>query len=165
VKFSIKNYFTFLIKYIKHKLLWIILLAFILSGSIIIKLINPQIIGFIIDSAVNGQDVQVLFKAALLFIATSLFNQLLIICATSIGQNIAWYATNTLRLDLIEHCLRLDMSFYKAHTKGEIIEKIDGDSTELFNFFSNLIINMFNNIFLILGVIALLFYQSIVEKY
>ncbi len=49
------------------------------------------------------------------------------------------------------------MAFHKAHTPGELIERIDGDVDTLSNFFSQLTVHLLANILLLLGVLALLF--------
>jgi ABC-type multidrug transport system fused ATPase/permease subunit len=77
-----------------------------------------------------------------------------------LGQNVAWTATNALRLDLTLHCLRLDMPFHKAHAPGELIERIDGDVSELATFFSQLVIRLLGNGLLVLGVLLLLFRED-----
>ena len=52
------------------------------------------------------------------------------------------------------HCLRLDMSFHKAHAPGELIERLDGDVTALGNFFSQMVIRLFGNALLAMGVLT-----------
>ncbi len=37
---------------------------------------------------------------------------------------IGWTATNELRADLTAHCLRLDQSFHKERSPGEMVERI-----------------------------------------
>jgi ATP-binding cassette, subfamily B, bacterial len=47
---------------------------------------------------------------------------------------------------MAEHCLHLDMSYHNNMSPGELIERIDGDVTELSNFFSQLVIRVLGNI-------------------
>ena len=68
----------------------------------------------------------------------------------------AWRATNALRQDLTLHCLKLDLSYHKAHTAGELISRIDGDVNTLSNFFSQLIIQMVGNTILLTSILVLL---------
>ncbi len=65
---------------------------------------------------------------------------------TYLGENVAWTATNALRAELAWHCLNLDMSFHNDHTPGEMIERIDGDVTELANFFSQFVVTLIGNV-------------------
>jgi ATP-binding cassette subfamily B protein len=52
------------------------------------------------------------------------------------------------------------MSFHKTHQPGELIERLDSDVTALFNFFSKLFLNVFNNFILLIGIIILLFKED-----
>ena len=68
-----------------------------------------------------------------------------------------WRATNQLRLDLTRHMLGLDLTFHKAHTPGEMIERVDGDVTVLANFFSQFVIQVASNALLMAGTLVVLF--------
>ena len=76
------------------------------------------------------------------------------------AEHVGWTATNKLRSDLAEHLLHLDMSFHKAHSPGELVERIDGDVTALSKFFSQFTIHIVGNLALVLGVIVLLFREN-----
>src|SRR6266542_6072935 len=52
------------------------------------------------------------------------------------------------------HCLRLDLTFHKARTSGELIERIDGDVTALAAFFSRFVVNVLGNLVLLVGVLV-----------
>src|SRR5262249_24896871 len=73
---------------------------------------------------------------------------------------VGWTATNRLRVDLALHCLRLDLAFHKAHSAGELIERVDGDVNELANFFSRIILTLVGNGLLVAGVVILLWHES-----
>ena len=90
----------------------------------------------------------------------ALVQQLLTVAATYMSENVGWTATNALRADLLAHCLGLDMAFHKAHTPGELIERMDGDVTALANFFSQFVILVLGNVLLLIGVLALLFRED-----
>jgi ABC-type multidrug transport system fused ATPase/permease subunit len=64
--------------------------------------------------------------------------------------------TNALRTDLVTHCLRLDMSYHKTHTPGELIERVDGDVSEMAGFLSQLVIQLAGSALLVVGVLILL---------
>src|SRR5260370_30797802 len=52
------------------------------------------------------------------------------------------------------------MAFHKAHTSGELIERIDGDVNALSNFFSQFVVHLLSNVLLIIGVLVLLFRED-----
>jgi ABC-type multidrug transport system fused ATPase/permease subunit len=54
------------------------------------------------------------------------------------------------------------MTYFKEHQAGEIVERIDGDVTALFNFFSKLLVNLVNNVLLMAGIIILLIFENFI---
>jgi ATP-binding cassette subfamily B protein len=141
----------------KHR---IIVLACLLFGSIGLQLFNPQILRYFIDTARQGGTAQTLTLAAVLFIGIAIIQQILNVVANYASEKLAWLATNALREDLALHCLRLDMRFHNRTTPGELIERIDGDIASLANFFSQFIIRIVGNCFLLVGVLAVLYWTD-----
>ena len=132
-------------------------LAALLAGSTALQLANPQVLRTFIDAATGTGGATVpLHWVAALYIALAVVQQGLAVLATYFSERVGWAATNALREDLMLHCLRLDLSFHKARTPGELIERIDGDVTALANFFSQLTIQVAGNAVLVVGVVAML---------
>jgi ATP-binding cassette subfamily B protein len=146
--------------YLKPQWQRVLLLAVLLLGQIGLQLINPQIIRNFIDMVGAGSPLGELTAAALSFIGVAVAGQVLALGAVYLGENVAWTATNALRFDLALHCLKLDMSFHKAHTPGELIERIDGDVSALANFFSQMAIRLFASALLTVGILVLLFREN-----
>jgi ATP-binding cassette subfamily B protein len=136
------------------------LLAGLVFLTIGLQLVNPQIIRYFLDTLQTGGQLNQLLGAAALFMLITLTQQAVLLVATYVGEVVGWTATNALRVDLARHCLRLDMSFHKAHTPGELIERVDGDVNELANFFSRMILTLVGNGLLLVGVIVLLWRES-----
>ncbi|MHA2075826.1 MAG: ABC transporter transmembrane domain-containing protein [Candidatus Hodarchaeales archaeon] len=165
MKIPFLKYYRIQKKYLLPYRKWIFLLAFFLVSSIGLQLINPQIIRYYIDSfqitdlSVESLN-QRLIEAAILFIGIALFQQTLAVISVYISQNLAWNSTNKLREDFAEHCIKLDMAFHNEHSPGEFIERIDGDVTNLSNFFSQFAIMMLSNMVLIVGILVVLFIED-----
>lgn len=160
MKIGLRQYWNLLVDYLKPQKGRVIKFAIALLASIGLQLVNPQILRYFIDTAVAGGSGRNLLLAALLFIAVAVITQLITITATYYGENVAWRATNALRSDLVEHCLRLDLSFHKYTTPGELLERVDGDVHTLSQFFSNFSIYILGNLLLMLGVIVVLFAED-----
>ena len=156
----LKQYRNLLFTYLKPQWYRVLLLAVLILGHIGLQLVNPQIVRSFIDTVRAGGALQELTADALLFLGVAVASQVLALAVTYLGQNVAWTATNALRLDLAMHCLRLDMTFHKAHTPGELIERVDGDVTELAGFFSQLMVRLVGNGLLVLGVLLLVFRED-----
>ncbi|MHB0858334.1 MAG: ABC transporter ATP-binding protein [Anaerolineae bacterium] len=136
------------------------LLTVVLFGSIGLQLLNPQIVRGFIDAAQAQAAPEKLILAAFSFLGVGLTVQTLNVVATYVGTDLGFGATNALRADLAEHCLRLDMAFHNDHTPGEFIERIDGDVTALSNFFSQFAVRLLGSALLMAGVLAMLYRED-----
>jgi ATP-binding cassette subfamily B protein/ATP-binding cassette subfamily C protein len=155
-RLPLKRYWDLLAKYLEPLRFKVVLLAVLIFASIGLRLINPQIIRYFIDTAIATSDDQTLLTAALIFLGVALLLQGIGVAATYVGEDIGWRATNNLRADLALHCVRLDMSFHNEHTPGEMIERIDGDIADIAIFFAQFVIRILGNLLLIIGVFLVL---------
>lgn len=156
-KTSARNpYWALLARYLRPQRGPVLLLSLLVVVGIALQLANPQLVRRFLDGVESGQDLSELVKTALLFTAVALLAQVFKVAATYVGERVAWAATNELRADLALHCLKLDMTFHKAHKAGELIERVDGDVNQLTTFFSQLLIQLVSNFLLIAGVLVLL---------
>ena len=136
----------------------LVVLLLLVLGSVALKLLNPFVVREFIDAALSGGgELRVLWTLAAVSMAAALGNQLFTVLATYVGEIVGWTATNRLRADLTRHVLGLDMSFHKAQTPGELVERIDGDVTLLANFFSQFTVQLLSNLLILIGGMVLLF--------
>ena len=143
-------------KYLRFQRGKVLLLAFLLLFATALQLSNPQILGYFINTAVNKGPLDALLKAAGLFIAFVLISQPASSLASYVGEDVGWKTTNQLRLDLAKHCLDLDMAFFKTHTSGEMVERVEGDVVTLLNFLSTLGVSITTDLLLLLGILVLI---------
>ncbi len=153
---SFKSYWNLLADHIRPQRGRFILLAVLLFGSIGLRILAPQIMRLFIDDALAGEALSTLMWTAVGFIGIALAQQVVHIGVTYLGENVAWTATNALRAELAEHALKLGMKFHNDHTPGELIERIDGDVTELATFFSQFALNLIANGLLLVGILITL---------
>ncbi len=135
------------------------LLALLLTNTAL-ELVNPQILRYFIDEAFSGSPIRELIFTAVLFTAVAVAHHFINTMVVYVGGQVAWTATNTLREELTRHCLYLDMPFHTKHTPGELIERIDGDSSALGRYFSNFAINILGNALMLLGILILLYRED-----
>ena len=160
VQIPVRQYFRLLEEYLKPQRSSVVLMAFCILASVGLQLVNPQIVRFFMDTAQQKGDQKKLLEAAVVFIAASFVQQALNVAATYWSTRVGWTATNALRANLAEHCLKLDLSFHKARTPGELIERVDGDVSTLAAFFSNLSVHFAGNLILLLGVLVVMFFED-----
>jgi ATP-binding cassette subfamily B protein len=152
---ALKQYQSLLLTYLKPQWPKVLLLALLLMSEIGFQLINPQILRYFIDTAQTGGPLNSLIIAALIFLGIVFAGQLFSGLATYFSEDVGWTATNRLREDIALHCLRLDMSFHKTRTPGEMIERINGDVATLSNFFSQFVILVLGNMLFLIGILIL----------
>ncbi len=156
----IRRYFALLMTYLRPQWLKTCLMVLCLLTGVGLQLLNPQIIGYFINTLTTHGPVSALLAAGGVYILAAVLNQGISVAGTYFSQYVAWTATNQLRSDLVRHCLSLDMGFHKTHTSGEMIERIDGDVDALSNFFSQFAVNLMSNLLLLLVMLALFFIIS-----
>lgn len=142
-----------------HKLR-VALLALFMFAGIGLGLVNPQLMRFFIDTAKDGGARRALLLAAAAFIGISVFRQLTDLVSSYLGQDIGWRVTNRMRGELALHCLNLDMWFHNARTPGEMVERVDGDTTTMANFFSQFAVQVIGNALFLVGVLALVWRED-----
>lgn len=160
MKLSLKSYWNLLSDHIRPQKGRFVLLATMLFGSIGLRIIAPQIMRNFIDSALAGEALSTLTWTAVAFISIALIQQGVAVGVTYLGENVSWTATNSLRAELAEHAIQLDMRFHNDHTPGELIERIDGDVTELATFFSQFALNLIANGLLLVGILIALYLED-----
>ena len=158
---SVQLYTRLLTRYLRPQLSQTLLLLLVLCANILLQLINPLIMRRFLDLALAGGSMDFLTRLAILFIGIAAVQQVTTVTSAVLAENVGWRATNALRRDLARHCLRLDLSFHQQHTPGEMIERIDGDINALTRFFSQLVVQIFGNGLLLIGVLIVLLREDI----
>jgi ATP-binding cassette subfamily B protein len=150
----IREYWRLLSRYLVAQRGAALSMAVLLLADIGLQIIGPQVIGYYIDAVQTGASVSVLVRAALVFIVASIVQQVMHVLSGYWSERVAWTATNALRLDLATHLLGLDPGFYEARTPGELIERVDGDVSQLASFFSSLVVQFGGSVLFLIGVLA-----------
>jgi ABC-type multidrug transport system fused ATPase/permease subunit len=161
MKNTLSRYWRLLADHIRPQRLRFALLTVLLISSIGLQVLNPQVMRSFIDSALSGATNRTLLFTALAFLIIAISRQVMSIMVAFVGENVAWNATNTLRAELGRHALSLDMGFHNEHTPGEMIERIDGDVSEMATFFSTLVVTVIGNVLLLIGILVVLFLEDV----
>ncbi len=151
---------TFLITYLRPFWKRVTLLFILLLIGIGLQLLAPQVIRQFLDTAEMGAETRLLVTMGLVYLIVVVVQKALNLLNTYLSADLGWASTNRLRGDLAAHTMRLDMGFHKMRTPGEIIERIDGDVGNLAEYFSQLIVHVFSNGLLLIGVLVLLFRED-----
>ncbi len=152
---------SFLVTYLRPLRARVLLLATLLFVGIGLQLLSPQVVRIFLDATQSGGPSQLLIITSIAFLVVGVAERVAALATSYVGLDVGWAATNSLRSDLVQHCLQLDMPFHKTHTPGELIERIDGDSTMLANFLSQLAIRIAGNAILVAGILVLLYREDV----
>ena len=155
-----RQYSSLLLNYLRQQKGIVAVAAALILTNIGLQLVNPQIVRYFIDEAVEGGPLNRLMVAAVLFVAVALLQQIIGVAATYTSGQVGWNATNSLRSDLARHALSLDMPFHNSRTPGEMIERIDGDAETLGQFFSTFAVQILGNMIMLVAILALLFRED-----
>lgn len=151
-----REYKDLLLRYLVPQRMHVLLLGGLLCAEITLQLIDPQFLRIFIDTITSAGPQPSLIGITALFIGIAIAQQLVTVGATYLSERVGWKATNALRADLALHLIRMDMSFHKVHTPGELIERVDGDVNELANFFARFVTKILGGTLLLLGILILL---------
>ncbi|MDP9315515.1 MAG: ABC transporter ATP-binding protein/permease [Chloroflexota bacterium] len=160
MKKSVDRYVALAATYMRPHWIGLIGLFVLLLLGVALQLVAPLILRTFID-AVTLQGVantQPLMFYAGAFIGVGIITQIVVVGETYLAEHVAWSATNRLRGDVALHCLRQDMSFHHAHTPGALIERIDGDTSVLANFFGRFVGMVIGHGLYLVGMLAVLWW-------
>jgi ABC-type multidrug transport system fused ATPase/permease subunit len=154
-----RNHRELVVQYLKP--LWgkVTFLLLFLGCTIVLQIVNPQLLASFINIVTTTGVTSTVVLIAASFVGVALLQQVFVILTTYVGERVGWSATNHLRQDLTRHLIQLDMSFYKEHTPGKLIERVDGDITAMANFFSQFVILVVGNMILLVAVLVVLTVQ------
>ncbi len=127
-----------------------------------LALLPPQIVRKAINTYILSESLQTaerlsgISKQSLLFLIASggifLFEYLSILVTTYIGGRVVY----DLRRQLYDHVLKLPMSFFDRHPSGQITTRITSDTQNVQEFFTSVITSIVNDVFLLAGVIIMM---------
>ncbi|GCE15410.1 ABC transporter ATP-binding protein [Tengunoibacter tsumagoiensis] len=160
MQLSLPEYRRLLATYLIPQWRRVLLFALLFGTELALKLIGPQILRVFLDDATLADRHTSLIPIAVLFLVVTLGQQSMGVWAAYTSERIGWRATNALRIDLTRHLLQLDLSFYKEHLPGELIERIDGDVAMLGNFFAQFVLQVLGNLLLLVGILVITWFQE-----
>jgi ATP-binding cassette subfamily B multidrug efflux pump len=125
----------------------------LLPPQIVRKAINTYILS---ESLQTAEKLSGISKQSFLFLIVSggifLFEYLSILVTTYIGGRVVY----DLRRQLYDHVLKLPMSFFDRHPSGQITTRITSDTQNVQEFFTSVITSIVNDVFLLAGVIIMM---------
>ncbi len=129
----------------------------ILLVALVLRLAMPAMLGWFVDSAIEGRSLSLLTWIAVAYVTVALVAEGLQLIVTYAAVDLSWRAGNRLREQLAHHALRLEMGWHGQHSPGKLIERIDGDVEALVTFFANVLVHVLGNVVLMVGMLTVAF--------
>ena len=133
-----------------------VLIAFLMNAAILAK---PWIIKHVIDDYIakgTARDVRVIL-CAVAYLAVVIIAAALAYVQTNyvtwIGQKVMF----NLRSDLFRHIQNMSLSFFDRNSSGRILTRITTDVEALNELFSTVIVNVFRDSIMIIGIVVMMF--------
>jgi ABC-type multidrug transport system fused ATPase/permease subunit len=120
------------------------------------SLAGPLIVRRIVDEARAGTTAEQVVRLGALFLVVAMLTQVLNVVVVASATRAAWRITNGLRLDITRHVLGLDHEFHRKHTPGELIQRVDGDVTNVSNFLSQVVPKVAGAAIMLTGMLVVL---------
>lgn len=140
--------------------LWLLAGGVVLSFLVIAAtLTKPYLIKYVIDDyiVVNNNDfVSIRLIGISYFVIVVLgacFDYLQTNLLTYLGQRIMY----NIRNELFEHVQKMSMSFFDKNSTGRILTRITNDVEAVSDLFSTVVINLFKDIILVIGIITIMY--------
>ena len=129
----------------------------VLLVALAMRLAMPAMLGWFVDSAINGRSLSLLTSIAATYVVIALVSEGLQLGVTYGAVDLSWRSGNRLREQLAHHALRLEMGWHGQHSPGKLIERIDGDVEAMVTFFANVLVHVLGNVVLMMGMLTVAF--------
>lgn len=160
MKKKIGKYGNLIKKYLRGQKRWITALSILMLITTGLQLIAPQILSEVIDGIVGDSTQKQIVLLLLGYLAVTLVGELVRLVTTFVSNRVGWKATNRMRADLVERCLKQTEESLQNFKSGEMIEIIDGDVQKLTNFFSTLVVALVQAGLLVIGTLIVIFVEN-----
>ncbi|MGE3062332.1 MAG: ABC transporter ATP-binding protein [bacterium] len=124
------------------------------------NIVDPLIIGHIIDTIVPAKDIKQLFLYAGLFILVVVFSGILAYIQTIAMAKLGVSIITRLKKDLYEHMLKLPISYFDKNPVGALMSRVESDSENVMQLFSSFSIMVIGNFIFFLAMIIVLLFKN-----
>jgi ATP-binding cassette subfamily B protein len=126
------------------------------SFTTISQLLAPVLIARVVDTVVKAKDFRLLLiyagSLAVVYLFALRTSYLQTVSMGRIGRNVLYKLRNRLFAQLS----RLPIAFFSQNRAGDLISRVNSDTEKINNFFAQALMQMFGNLFLVVGVGVLL---------
>ncbi len=158
-----------LLRYLRPYRAWVALSVVLMLFGSLVQLAGPAITKLLIDRYIDPSTAAGLAlsdrlagidRLSLVFLATIVGAFLLQFAQMYLMNLTGQRAMNDLRTELYEHLLKLPMSYYDRSSVGWVMTRLTNDIEVLNEMFTSGVVAIFGDFFLLVGIVAFMFYLS-----
>jgi ABC-type multidrug transport system fused ATPase/permease subunit len=142
-----------------EKRLFLIGFASMLFVSIA-NILDPLIIGHVIDKVIPDKDISHLFLFAGLFVLVIVTAGILTYIQTIVMSRLGVSIITRLKKDLYEHMLKLPISYFDKNPVGALMSRVESDSENVMQLFSSFSIIIIGNFIFFFAMVAVLMFKN-----
>lgn len=126
----------------------------------VLILAGPRVLRDFIDGLAGSATTDSLLRLAIVYLILRLGQLVGQSLAAYVGENVAWAATNDVRVNLMRHALTLDMEFFNSHPPGTMLERTDGDANQLAHFLSQFTLRLISSLLRLIGIAVVVAFED-----
>lgn len=155
-KVTLLRLFRYLLSYRKE----IVIVLFIMAGTVAITLINPLIIEQVIDVYIYNRDWNGLLKLGILALILNMILVLLIKLRMLLMARVSNQVLLVIREELYTHIQTLSFHFFDSRPTGKILARIIGDVNSLKDVLSNSVTTLIPDFITVCAVVCIMFFKN-----
>ncbi len=137
-----------------------VLVGLVMLFSIAYDVISPLIIGWIEQLIVGEFRMQQVFRAVALYVSILVVSMVCTYVQAIVLQKTGQRIISVMREDLFMHIESLSHEQLNAIPVGKLVTRVTNDTNAISMMFTNLLVNLVKNIFVILGVLAAMLFLN-----
>lgn len=145
-----------LLIYLKPYWFQVMMGVFVLLVVTALELAGPYLVKMAIDQHIVTKISKGLFTIILIYLGTLLAQFIFRFAQTYLMQWIGQYVVLDIRLEIFRHLQRLSLAFFDKNPVGRLVTRVTTDVEALNEWFSAGIVAVFGDIFLLIGIIAVM---------
>ena len=150
-----------LLSYLKPHRLEVALVALLIMGNMVSKLVGPWLMKIAIDQHIEPGLMEglgtIAFYMMIALLAQFAFNYFQEYRMQMLGQNVMY----DMRRELFSHLQRLDVQFFDRNPVGRLMTRVMGDVQVLNELFTDWVITIFANLLSVGGIMVMMLYLSL----
>jgi ATP-binding cassette, subfamily B, multidrug efflux pump len=126
----------------------------------VLRLVDPLIIGHVIDVSVPHKDLSDLTRWALFYVAVVLSSGFLSYFQVIFLGRLGLRIITKIKGEVFDHLLQMPVAYFDKNPVGELIARVENDSERIRGLFSDLAVTIVGNALFFIGMLGVMLYRN-----